>query len=369
MAWIDTLLSAFKGGEADRVPLASGFASGMPVDWLHSFATRAPEPFEYTSAVRQSFLSNPIAQRAVRIIAEGVAQAPLTSSQSAVLSLVKATSAGQPLIETLATHLLLHGNGYVQIIKDASGKPVELFALRPDRVKIVADEHGWPCAVEYTVGANKRRIAFEDEDGWPNLIQIKTMHPLEDHYGASALAAAHQAVRIHNAASTWNRALLDNASRPSGALVYDPADGATLTDDQFDRLKSELTSAFAGSVNAGRPMLLDGGLKWQRMAYSPADMDFATLKARLRARWPSPLASPRCCLVCRATTRIPIIAKPTKPCGGSRSFRWLISCLERSPRVWIPGSRALVSQWILIALWPSPKIAKDSGNKSLTRNF
>ena len=279
MAWIDTLLSAFKGGEADRVPLASGFASGIPVEWQKSYEARTAEPFEYTCAVQQSFLSNPIAQRAVRIIAEGIAQAPLASNNADVVSLVAATSAGQPLIETLATHLLLHGNGYVQIIKDASGKPIELFALRPDRVKIVADELGWPCAVEYTAGALQRRIPFDDDDGWPNIIQIKTMHPLDDHYGASALAAAQQAVKIHNAAATWNRALLDNAARPSGALVYDPADGATLTSDQFDRLKSELNTAFAGSVNAGRPMLLDGGLKWQSMALSPADMDFATLKS------------------------------------------------------------------------------------------
>jgi HK97 family phage portal protein len=44
-------------------------------------------------------------------------------------------------------------------------------------------------------------------------------------------------------------------------------------------LKGELESAFSGSANAGRPMLLDGGLKWQNMALSPADMDFATLKS------------------------------------------------------------------------------------------
>jgi len=279
MAWIDTLLTAFKGGETDRVPLAPGFAAGLPGDWLHAFEATVPESFEYTSAVRNGFLSNPIAQRAVRIVAEGIAQAPLSSSHSELTTLVTATSAGQPLIETLAAHLLLHGNGYVQIIKDASGKPVELFALRPDRVQVVADETGWPCAIDYAVGANQRRMPFEDEDGWPGLIQIKTMHPLEDHYGTSALAAAHQAVKIHNAASAWNRALLDNAARPSGALVYDAGDGTGLTKEQFDRLMSELASAFSGSGNAGRPMLLDGGLKWQSMALSPADMDFATLKS------------------------------------------------------------------------------------------
>src|SRR5207253_10792735 len=72
----------------------------------------------------------------------------------------------------------------------------------------------------------------------------------------------------------------ENGARPSGALVYDTGEpGAVLAPDQFDRLKAELASAYAGAVNAGRPMLLEGGLKWQSLSLSPADMDFATLKA------------------------------------------------------------------------------------------
>ena len=50
-------------------------------------------------------------------------------------------SAGQGLIETLALHLLLHGNGFVQIIPDADGEPYELFALRPERVLEVKYDH------------------------------------------------------------------------------------------------------------------------------------------------------------------------------------------------------------------------------------
>ena len=84
---------------------------------------------------------------------------------------------------------------------------------------------------------------------------------------------------IHNAASRWNRALLENAARPAGALVYGAKDGESLTSDQFERLKAELATAYRGQANAGRPMVLEGGLSWQSMSMSPADMDFATLKA------------------------------------------------------------------------------------------
>ncbi|NCP13769.1 MAG: phage portal protein [Sphingomonadales bacterium] len=276
MALLDTLLSAFKGGERTRVPLASGVMHG----WLPGFDTgTGPRSYEYSRGIAEGFLANPIAQRSVRLLAEGIGQAPLHCSDPRLAALVAATSAGQSLIETLAAQLLLHGNGYVQILKDASGAPVELFALRPDRIKVVLDANGWPCSYDYTVGPHTTRLSIEDEGGWPGLIAIRAMHPLDDHCGAGALQAAWQSVLIHNAATAWNRALLENAARPSGALVYDTADGAALTLDQFDRLKRELDAAFSGTANAGRPMLLDGGLKWQSMALTPADMDFATLKS------------------------------------------------------------------------------------------
>jgi len=280
MSFIDTLAAAFKGGGGNRVPLSRGFASPWAVAFERTRSGYGSgRAFEYNRGIRQGFLANPIAQRAIRIIAEGVGRAPLAPSDDRLLALVSSTSAGQSLIETVAAQLVLHGNAYVQILKDASGQPIELFALRPERVSVVQGNDGWPCRFDYRIGGENLPIAIDDEDGWPNCIHIKSLHPTDDHYGASALEAADQAIAVHNAAMDWNRSLLENAARPSGALVYEHDDGAGLTADQFDRLKQELTTAFSGEANAGRPMLLDGGLKWQSMALSPADMDFAELKS------------------------------------------------------------------------------------------
>ncbi|WP_067737934.1 phage portal protein [Novosphingobium naphthalenivorans] len=274
MSFIQSLLAAFKGASA-RVPLARGPAS----PWFFADTSNGRTPFDYNTAVRRAYLENPVAQRAVRLVAEGIGGAPLKPVDAALTALVTQTSAGQSLLETLAAHLLLHGNAYVQVLKDARGRPAELFALRPERVSVIAGEDGWPAAYAYDVAGRRLSIPLLDEDASPNLIHIRHFHPADDHYGAGCLAAADQAVATHNAAANWNRQLLENAARPSGALVYETGDGNGLTSDQFDRLREELTSAFAGSGNAGRPMLLEGGLKWQAMALTPADMDFATLKA------------------------------------------------------------------------------------------
>jgi HK97 family phage portal protein len=40
-----------------------------------------------------------------------------------------------------------------------------------------------------------------------------------------------------------------------------------------------LAESFSGRANAGRPLLLEGGLKWQSLSLTPADMDFVGLKA------------------------------------------------------------------------------------------
>lgn len=281
MSLLDTVRAAFKGGGGDRVPLARGYSSpwAQAIGWAEGGGDARPG-YDYSGSARRAFLNNPVAQRAVRIVAEGVGSAPVNASHPAALALVRATSAGQALLETLAAQVLMHGNGYVQIARDAGGTPVELFALRPERVQVTPGADGWPVAWRYRVGEARIELPLEDEDGWPCGIHIKAFHPLDDHYGAGCLSAAEQPVAIHNAAAQWNRALLENAARPSGALVYDGgADAVGLTTDQFERLKAELTTAFSGSGNAGRPMLLEGGLKWQSLSLSPADMDFAELKA------------------------------------------------------------------------------------------
>jgi len=228
-------------------------------------------PRAYEAQLRELYLTNPVAQRAVRLVAEGAASVPVAASDPVAGALVAATSGGQALIETLATHLLLHGNGYVQILRDVEGRPVELFALRPERVAVEADPQGWPMAYRYKAGEVASLLPAE------SVIHIRTPHPLDDHYGLGCLDGAAGPMAIHNVAARWNKALLDNAARPSGALVHEGNE--VMSADQYDRLRAELAESYAGAANAGRPMLLEGGLRWQALSLTPADMDFIALKA------------------------------------------------------------------------------------------
>jgi HK97 family phage portal protein len=254
-------------------------AARLPLSRAGTFAGVGEWPRSYEAQVREGYCQNPVAQRAVKLVAEGVGGATLVGSDPALVALVAARSGGQALIETVAAQVLLHGNAYVQLLTDEAGRVSELYALRPERVTVEPDAGGWPVAYRYRVGEHVARLAAEDPGGRPAVVHIKAFHPADDHYGLGCLAAAAGAIAIHNAASRWNKALLDNAARPSGALVYEPGDGSALAPEQFERLKREIEAGFAGTANAGRPMLLEGGLRWQAMSMSPSDMDFMGLKA------------------------------------------------------------------------------------------
>jgi HK97 family phage portal protein len=142
---------------------------------------------------------------------------------------------------------------------------------------LVPGADGWPVAYDYTVGGRKYRFAVGE--GASPICHVKRFHPQDDHYGLSPMQAAATALDVHNAASRWSKALLDNAARPSGAIIYKGADGQSqLSADQYDRLLSEMETQHQGAKNAGRPMLLEGGLDWKPMGFSPSDMEFQKTK-------------------------------------------------------------------------------------------
>ena len=163
------------------------------------------------------------------------------------------------------------------------GRLRELHALRPDRMKVVPGADGWPEAYEYTAGGDTVRFAGEVASGVRAILHVKMFHPANDHYGMSPIEAAATAIDIHNTASKWNKALLDNSARPSGALVYSGRDGR-MTADQFERLKAELESSYQGAKHAGRPLLLEGGLDWKALSLEPQGHGFHRGQERGGAR-------------------------------------------------------------------------------------
>jgi HK97 family phage portal protein len=239
-------------------------------------------PRDYASLAREGVMQNAVAYRCVRMIAEAAASVPWLLYEGAreldthplldLLATPNRDESGAELFTAWYGHLQTAGNAYLESVS-LRGEIRELYVLRPDRVKPVTAVRGTD-AYDYTVDGRTTRLA-RDATGFLPVLHARLFHPLDDRLGLSPIEAAAVAIDVHNAGARWAKALLDNAARPSGALVYRGPDGApNLTDEQFQRLKRELEDAYQGVANAGRPMVLEGGLEWRAMSHSPADMDF-----------------------------------------------------------------------------------------------
>src|SRR4051812_35801814 len=248
------LLSRFRRPAETKASRAGAavalYVAGRPV-WT---------PRDYAALAREGFQRNPVVHRSVRLIAEAAAALPLSLIEGgrivdahplvALMRRPNPREGGARFLESVYGHLLVSGNAYLEAVA-VDGAPRELYALRPDRMRVVPGQDGWPAAYDYAVGAETVRFVQTGEI--PPILHLTLFHPTDDHYGLSPMEAAAVPLDLHNAAGSWNKALLDNAARPSGALVFaNGASGAAMSEVQFARLKEEIEKNYQGAMNAGR---------------------------------------------------------------------------------------------------------------------
>ena len=261
-------------------PLIALEAVGRPV-WT---------PRRYDALAAEGYQKNVVAYRAINEVARGVASVPwrLYSgpgrrelSQHPLLRLVRRPNPAMGQSEFFAAvtgFFLIAGNSYVEAV--GAPTPRELWPLRPDRMSVVPGRAGLPEAYEYRVGGVHKRWRADPVSGAAPILHLRAFHPLNDWYGLSPIEAAATAIDQRNEADRWNMGLLQNGARPSGAFVVRPdRDGqAHLSDEQFARAKEQLDQLYQGPRNAGRPLLLEGGVDWKELSLSPKDMDFLNAK-------------------------------------------------------------------------------------------
>lgn len=175
---------------------------------------------------------------------------------------------GQKFREAAIKYLLIAGNSYIERA-GPNGKgipPKELYLLRPDRVKIIpGDSVQLVRGYRYEIGGQKQDFDFGQVQ------HLKYFHPTDDWYGLSPLEVAAKGIDISNLFMAWNASLLKNDCKPPGAFFSQQR----LSDDDRQRLEEEVVEKWAGSENAGRPLLLEGGsVEWKPFSISPRDMDY-----------------------------------------------------------------------------------------------
>lgn len=250
---------------------------------------------DYAQFAEEAFIKNVVAHRAITMVSAAAASVRLklyTQNNKGtrrevkthpVLEILKQPNPLQGMgefFQNLYQYRLISGNAYIQAAGPKASPPTELHLLRPDRIAIIAGKGTMPAAYRYTVGEYSTDFSVDRASGVSRVLHLKNFHPLNDWYGLSPVEAAAYSIDQHNQSGAWNQALLQNGARPSGALVVraDASGGATLSEEQYNRVKHQIDDQFTGAANAGRPILLEGGLDWKEMSLTPKDMDFIETK-------------------------------------------------------------------------------------------
>jgi HK97 family phage portal protein len=240
---------------------------------------------DYAAFADEGYRKNVTAYAAISKIADAVASVPWLAfrgdqevTEHDILSLLKRPNpmqSGANYMRAKVGFFLLSGNGYEERVTVA-GKVRELYQLRPDRMQIVPSSNGFPKAYQYRHGGKVVSWEVDPRKMDCDIRHMKSFNPLDDWYGLSPIEAGAYSVDQNNLAMSWMQALLGNSARPSGAMSVPPEQ--PLTEEQFNRLKTQIDEQYSGARNAGRPMLLEGGLTWQQMGLSPVDMQIIETK-------------------------------------------------------------------------------------------
>jgi phage portal protein BeeE len=291
---------------------ASGFLS-LAAQGQASWTGRS-----YAALSREGFMKNPVAHRCVRLVSEAAACVPFLIYEgererpehpaAELLRQPNGRMGGPDFFEALYGHLLLSGNAYIEPLMVGAALR-ELHLLRPDRISVVDGRDGWPEAYDYRAGGSVRRFAVEAEG--MALLQLKLFHPLDDHLGFPPLAAAQVALDLSNAAATWNKALLDNSARPSGALVYQPK--AIFRPINMSGCARSWTTVIPGRCAPGGRFSSKAGWTGRRWDCRRKTWISSRRVMARPATSRSPSACRRCCLVFPGTILLPTIRRPTGP--------------------------------------------------------
>lgn len=172
-------------------------------------------------------------------------------------------------VETITQHYDTAGEwwavAYFGSVRAAG--PLELWPMRPDRVRVVINDRGVLTGYIY-VGPDGERVPLEKED----VIHVKRSNPLDIYRGLGPMQALAIKLDSNRLAAEYNRNFFLNSAEPGGIIEIEDR----LDDDEFRELVHRWREQHQGVANAHRVAVLEQG-KWVERRYSMKDMAFPEL--------------------------------------------------------------------------------------------
>lgn len=165
--------------------------------------------------------------------------------------------------ETMQAHLLLWGNAYAEIEYDGGGKVKHLWPIPPSRIKRVKDNQGRRrYRVSLTNG--KTILLFKEQ-----VLHIPGLS-LNGIDGLSPIGYAREAVGLGLATEEFGSTFFENGTNVGGIAEHPNI----LTEQGSKNLRESLNEKYAGLGKSHRLMLLEEGMKYQKVGIPPNDAQF-----------------------------------------------------------------------------------------------
>jgi HK97 family phage portal protein len=169
------------------------------------------------------------------------------------------------LKECGASNINLGGNFYVQKVKNAYGKVIQLRPIEWHRVRM--DRNKQTGELEYFIDGGSEPYHRDSMLHIPGLT-------LNGYEGITPIEYAQSALKIGIYQDDYTRKFYENGVLSSGIFSYPNQ----LSDPAFQRLKKDLEKNYTGMKNAGIPMLLEEGGTFKEITMKLTDAQFIETK-------------------------------------------------------------------------------------------
>ena len=171
--------------------------------------------------------------------------------------------------ETLMSHLLLWGNAYAQIIRNARGEVIALYPLMPNKITVDRDNSG---RLFYLYRRNPEDFSSQGKPSEVYLQPSDVLHipglGFDGLVGYSPIAMAKNAVGLAIATEEYGAKFFANGAAPGGVLEHP----GVIKDPQ--KVKDSWNTVYQGSGNAHKVAVLEEGMKYQPIGISPEQAQF-----------------------------------------------------------------------------------------------
>jgi len=165
-------------------------------------------------------------------------------------------------------HLLQWGNAYAEIVFDErTAQPEELWPIPP-----------WKCKPERTSRGNKVFVITLPDGSERRVPGERMLHIMglatDGKKGLSPIGMAKESIGLGLAAEEFGARFFSQGANVGGVAEHP----GSLSDEAFDRLQKSLSEKYEGLGKSHRLMLLEEGMKYQKVGIPPEEAQFIEVR-------------------------------------------------------------------------------------------